>query len=91
MQGFDLDHEDVNGKVGDNVKVTISNIKPANVTNGNITANAQDPTIVSVTPEANALVADLQLLKAGQTKVVWKSNDGGATKEINVTVTEANA
>ena len=91
MQGFDLDHGDVNGKVGDKVKVTISNIKPDNVTNGNITATSQDPTIVSVTPDANSLVADLQLLKAGQTKVVWKSNDGGVTKEINVTVTEANA
>lgn len=87
MQGFDLDHDSISGKVGDTVKVTASNIKPANVTNGNITAKADDSTIAQVTPEANSLVADIKLLKAGTTKITWKSNDGGATKTVNVTVT----
>ena len=88
MQSFDLDHDSINGKVGDKVKVTLSNIKPDNVTDGNITAASQDPTIVSVAPEANSLIADLQLLKAGQTTVTWKSNDGHAQKQLAVTVTD---
>ena len=88
MQSFDLDHNDINGKVGDKVQVTISNIKPDNVTDSHITATSQDPTIVSVIPEANSLIADLQLLKAGSTTVTWKSNDSAAMKTINVNVTD---
>lgn len=91
MQSFDLDHDDITGKVGDTVKVTASNIKPTNATDGNITAKADDPTIAQVTPETNSLIADIKLLKAGSTKVTWKSNDGSATKTLNVTVTDPDA
>lgn len=86
MQSFDLDHGDITGHVGDLVKVSISNIQPSNTANGNITATANDPSIVSVVPVANSLTADLKLLKVGQTQVIWKSNDGAITKALNVTV-----
>ena len=87
MRDFQLDHGDITGTVGDKVKVTISGITPTNVTDGTITATSQDQTVVAVVPESNSLVADLSLLKAGQTSVTWKSNDGAVTKSIKVTVT----
>ena len=87
MSDFQLDHGDITGKVGDKIKATISGITPTNVTNGNITATSSDPTVVAISPEANSLVADLSLLKAGQATVTWKSNDGAVTKSIKVTVT----
>lgn len=86
MQNFDLDHDSITGKVGDKLKVTINNIKPDNVTNGNITATSQDPSIVTVTPELNSLVVDVDLLKTGNTTITFKSNDGAVTKLINVVV-----
>lgn len=89
MQSFSLDHNDITGKVGDKLKVSISNIKPDNTTNGNITATSKDPAVATVTPEADSLTADISLLKAGQTEIEWKSNDGGASKTLKVTVTEA--
>lgn len=91
MIGFDLDPSTISGTAGDTVKVTIKNIKPDNVTNGNITVTSKDPSVVTVEPEPNSLTFDAHLLKAGDAKVEIKSNDGGVDKTVDVTVTPATA
>lgn len=91
MTGFDVSPTNVTGKVGDTVKLTISNIQPADVTNGNIVPSVADASVATVTPEPNSLVLDVKLLKAGATQINLKSGDGNFTKAVPVTVTETGA
>lgn len=91
MTGFDVSPENVTGKVGDTVKLTISSIQPADVTNGNIIPEVQDGSIATVTPEPNSLVLDVKLLKAGTTQINLKSGDGNYTKAVPVTVEDVQA
>lgn len=62
---------------------------PADASNKDVAATSEDPTIAKVEWDSTANAFKLTMLKEGNVKLDWKSSDGNASKEQNVTVTEA--
>lgn len=91
MTSLATDPATISGSVGDTIKVTIKDIKPDNVTNGNITVTSKDPSVVTVDPEPNSLIFDAHLVSAGDAEIEIKSNDGGVTKTMQVTAVPTQA
>lgn len=86
VTGFTVDNTDVTGNVGDEPKVVVNEIVPDNATDKKLIATSADVTISTANFEADGLTLDLNLLKAGKTKVTVASEDGGFSQDINVTV-----
>lgn len=89
MTSFDLDKTEIAGKVGDIVKVTLSNVTPANTTNKVVNVGTTDHNIATAVDNGDGTY-NVTLVAEGSTAAHWVAADGnGAKKDLNVTVSAA--
>lgn len=86
MESFKIDNLAPAGNVGESVKLTLSDITPADTTDKGVDIWVDDPTVATVAGnEGNTFT--ISLLKEGTTKVHWLAKDrGGAKADGTVTV-----
>ena len=79
MASFKIDNLEPAGKVGENVKLTLSDVTPADTTDKGVDIWVDDPTIANVASnEGNTFT--INLLKEGTTGIHWLAKDGGGAK-----------
>lgn len=87
VSSFDLDKTDITVEVGKEAKVKMTNILPEDAEDKTIVATSNDNEIATVLVHTDGSIG-IQGVAAGTVKAPVKSNDGGATKELTITVKE---
>lgn len=87
MKSFDLNKTEITGKVGDVIKVSVSDVAPDNTSNKGINVGSSDKTIATAVDNLDGSYS-ITLVKEGTTAAHWVAVDGGgAKKDLAVTVT----
>ena len=88
MKSFKIDKTNITGKAGDVVKVSVTDVLPANTTDKTINVASEDAAIAKVTDNGDQTY-NIELLQADKTtKIHWVAKDGGSAK-ADATVTIA--
>lgn len=85
VSSFDLDKTDVAVDSGKEAKVNVTNILPEDAADKTIVVTSNDETIATVMVHTDGSIG-VQGVKEGSTTAEVKSNDGGVTKELTITV-----
>ena len=85
VSSFDLDKTEITVDVGKEAKVNVKNILPEDAEDKTVTATSNDNKIATVLVHTDGSIG-IQGVKAGTVKAPVKSNDGGVTKELTITV-----
>lgn len=79
MKSFKIDNLEPAGKVGESVKLTLSDITPGDTTNTGVDIWVDDPKVANVgSNEGNTFT--INLVKEGTTGIHWLAKDGGGAK-----------
>lgn len=91
MTSFSLDKTEITGKAGDVVKVTLSNIQPANATNKVVNIGSSDTSTATAVDNGDGTYS-ITLVKDGTTAAHWVAADGGGAKaDLPITISEPSA
>jgi uncharacterized protein YjdB len=85
VSSFDLDKTDVAVDVGKEAKVNVTNVLPEDAADKTIVVTSNDETIATVMVHTDGSIG-VQGVKEGITTADVKSNDGGVTKKLTITV-----
>ncbi len=85
VSSFDLDKTDVAVDAGKEAKVNVTNILPEDAADKTIVVTSNDETIATVMVHTDGSIG-VQGVKEGSTTAEVKSNDGGVTKGLTITV-----
>lgn len=87
VSSFDLDKKEITVDVGKEAKVMVTNILPKDAEDKTIVATSNDNEIATVLVHTDGSIG-IQGVASGTVKAPVKSNDGGATQELTITVKE---
>lgn len=86
MESFKIDNLAPAGNVGESIKLTLSDITPADTTNKGVDIWVDDPAVATVASNTGTTFT-INFVKEGTTKVHWLAKDrGGAKADGTVTV-----